>query len=114
MTVPALNLTGWFDADYPGAPMNFLGMKQYAASAEDRWPSLIIGPWPHGLNLRQVGHFDYGPSAVIDLDGYITRWFDHFLKGVDNGVTDDPPVYVFAMGLNRWYAERDWPLPETR
>lgn len=114
MTVPALNLTGWFDADYPGAPMNFLGMQQYAASAEGRRPSLIIGPWPHGLNLRKVGRFDYGSSAVIDLDGYITRWFDHFLKGIDNGVTDDPPVYVFVMGPNRWYAERDWPLPETR
>jgi hypothetical protein len=39
-----------------------------------------------------VGHFDYGPDAVFDLNGYITRWFDHFLKGVQNGVTEDPPV----------------------
>jgi putative CocE/NonD family hydrolase len=114
MTVPALNMTGWFDADYPGSPMNYLGMKQYGASPEARRPTLIIGPWPHGLNLRTVGHFDYGPDAVIDLNGYITRWFDHFLKGVENGVTADPPVYVFVMGPNRWYAEKDWPLPETQ
>jgi putative CocE/NonD family hydrolase len=114
MTVPALNMTGWFDADYPGSPMNYAGMKQYGATAEARRPTLIIGPWPHGINQRVVGHFDYGPDAVFDLNGYITRWFDHFLKGVQNGVTEDPPVYVFVMGPNRWYAEKDWPLPETQ
>jgi len=29
-------------------------------------------------------------------------------------VSDDPPVHVFVMGRNRWQAELDWPLPETR
>ena len=114
MAVPALNMTGWFDADFPGSPMNYTGMKEYGATPEARRPSLIIGPWPHGLNSRISAGIDYGPDAVIDLDGYITRWFDHFLKGVDNGVLNDPPVYVFVMGPNRWYAEDDWPLPQTR
>ncbi|MBM4188859.1 MAG: CocE/NonD family hydrolase [Gemmatimonadetes bacterium] len=114
MTVPALNLTGWFDADFPGSPMNYLGMKAHAGSPEGRRPKLIIGPWYHGLNERVVGGIDYGPDAVIDLDGYITRWFDHYLKEIDNGVVDDPPVWVFVMGPNRWYPERDWPLPQTR
>ena len=114
MTVPALNITGWFDANYPGSPMNYLGMKQYGATPESRRPSLIIGPWQHGINQQVVAGFDYGPDAVIDLDGIICRWFDHFLKGIDNGVTDDPPVYVFVMGPNRWYGEQDWPLPQTK
>jgi putative CocE/NonD family hydrolase len=57
---------------------------------------------------------DYGADAVIDLNGYVARWFDHFLKGIDNGVIDDPPVYVFVMGPNRWYGEEDWPLPQTQ
>ena len=114
MTVPSLNMTGWFDADHPGSPMNFSGMKQYGATPEARRPTLIIGPWPHGINKRVVGRFDYGPDAIIDVEGYTTRWFDHFLKGVANGVEKDPPVYVFVMGPNKWYAERDWPLPQTR
>lgn len=113
MTVPALNLTGWFDADFPGSPRNFRGMKEYGGTPEARRPSLVIGPWFHGLNDRIVAGIDYGPEAQIDLDGYVTRWFDHFLKGIDNGVTDDPPVHVFVMGPNRWYAEDDWPLPQT-
>ncbi len=114
MTVPALNMTGWFDADFPGSPMNYLGMKAYGASAEGRRPKLMIGPWYHGLNERVVGGIDYGPEALIDLDGYIARWYDYYLKGIDNGVVNDPPVWVFVMGPNRWYAEKDWPLPETK
>jgi hypothetical protein len=33
---------------------------------------------------------------------------------MDNGAANDPPVYVFVMGRNRWHAEKDWPLPQTR
>ena len=51
---------------------------------------------------------------MIDWDGYVCRWFDHYLKGIDNGVANDPPVFVFVMGRNRWHAEKDWPLPQTR
>jgi uncharacterized protein len=113
MTVPSLAFTGWFDANYPGAPMNYIGMKRFGATPEARRPSIIIGPWTHYINHRIVGGIDYGPAATFDKDGYIVRWFDHFLKGLDNGVERDPPVYVFVMGENRWHAEHDWPLPEA-
>ena len=114
VTVPSLNVSGWFDANHPGAPMNYVGMKQYGATPEAKRPSLILGPWPHGTNIRNVGGIDYGPDAVIDLNGYIARWYDYHLKGIDNGVMNDPPVYVFVMGPNKWYAEKDWPLPQTQ
>jgi putative CocE/NonD family hydrolase len=115
VTVPSLNVTGWFDANFPGAPMNYQGMKQHGVTAAARHPRLVIGPWPHSFNHgRKVGAFDYGADALIDWDGYVCRWFDHFLKGIDNGVLDDPPVYVFVMGRNRWYTAKDWPLPQTR
>jgi len=114
MTVPALNITGWFDANFPGSPMNYQGMKQYGATPQSRRPSLVIGPWSHRINTRELVGFDYGPDSVIDVNGLICRWFDHFLKGIENGVTDEPPVHVFVMGVNRWYAEQDWPLPQTQ
>jgi predicted acyl esterase len=44
----------------------------------------------------------------------IIRWYDHWLKGRDTGVTDEPPVKVYVMGANRWRYSQDWPLPETR
>lgn len=113
-TVPSLNVAGWFDEDQPGAPMNYIGMKRYGATPQARSPRLVMGPWPHGTtSVRKVGDNDYGPEAAFDSDAYTLRWFDHYLKGVDNGVDREPPVSVFVMGANRWYAEKDWPLPET-
>ena len=114
MTVPSVAITGWFDANYPGSPMNYMGMKEHGATPEARRPTLIIGPWIHGRYMREAAGIDYGPEADFDFKEYAARWFDHFLKGVDNGVQGDPPVYVFVMGENAWHAEEDWPLPQTR
>jgi uncharacterized protein len=114
MTVPSLSVTGWFDVSFAGSPINYTGMRKFGATPRARRPSLIIGPWPHYDFRRLVGGLDYGAEAEIDVDGYTVRWFDHFLKGIDNGVDKDPPVYVFVMGENQWYAEQDWPLPQTR
>jgi len=113
--VPSLAVTGWFDADFNGSPMNYLAMKKYGETEQARQPRMVIGPWQHIFNQStQLGPFDYGPAAMIDWDGYVCRWFDHWLKGIDNGVMQDPPVYVFVMGRNQWSAEQDWPLPQTQ
>jgi putative CocE/NonD family hydrolase len=115
VTAPSLSVTGWFDANFPGSPRNYVGMKRHGATPEARRPRLVIGPWPHGFNGgRKLSDFDYGPEAVLDWNGCVCRWFDHFLKGIDNGAEADPPVQVFVMGRNRWHAEQDWPLPQTR
>ncbi len=113
MTVPSLAFTGWFDSQHIGAPMNYVGMKKYGATSEARRPAMVIGPWVHGINQRVVGGIDYGPDALIQWSEYLVRWFDHWLKGIDNGVEKDPPVYLFVMGENVWRAEADWPLPQT-
>ena len=59
---------------------------------------------------------DYGADAdsqKIDLHGMKLRWFDHWLKGIDNGVTEEPPVRIFVMGVNEWRDENEWPLART-
>jgi putative CocE/NonD family hydrolase len=42
------------------------------------------------------------------------RWYDHWLKGIDSGMMDEPPVKYWVMGANEWRSAQDWPLPETR
>jgi putative CocE/NonD family hydrolase len=113
MTVASLSVTGWFDVSFAGSPANYNGMKKFGATQQARRPSLIIGPWSHVMFERSVGGIDYGPEATFDVKSYSVRWFDHFLKGIDNGIENDFPVHVFVMGENRWHAERDWPLPQT-
>jgi uncharacterized protein len=115
VTVPSLAITGWFDANFPGTPMNYLGMKRHGGTAAARQPRMVIGPWEHIINSRrEAAGVDFGPQAIIDWDGYVCRWFDHYLKGIDNGVLDDPPIHLFVMGRNQWRTATDWPLPETR
>jgi putative CocE/NonD family hydrolase len=90
-------------------------MKKNGPTPETRRPQLLIGPWMHAINVSQkLAGIDYGADSLVDLDGLICRWFDHWLKGVPNGVKDLPPVSVFVMGVNRWYQEQDWPLPQTK
>lgn len=115
MTVPALNVTGWWDMNFPGAPENFEAMRREAASEEARsGQKLLIGPWPHRVNEKtELSGLDFGPEGVIDLNACIVRFYDRWLKGIENGTDAEKPVRVFVLGANRWREEESWPLPGT-
>jgi len=60
-----------------------------------------------------------GPPLYLDRPLYqyqyeSLRWFDHWLKGINNGIMEEPPVRLFVMGTDEWKAAQDWPLPETK
>ncbi len=113
--VPSLAITGWFDANFPGSVMNYQGAKEHGATPLARQPRLVIGPWEHIVNSkREAAGVDFGEQAIIDWDGYVCRWFDCHLKGIDNAVMNDHPVHVFVMGRNQWRSATDWPLPQTQ
>lgn len=42
------------------------------------------------------------------------RWFDHWLKGKDTGILEEPRVKYWLQGVNEWRFADDWPLPETQ
>lgn len=113
--VPSLAITGWFDANFPGTPQNFLAMKKHGATPLARQPRMVIGPWQHIINRYQkAAGVDFGSQAIIDWDGYVLRWFDYHLKGAKNGIMNEPPVHIFVMGRNQWRTASDWPLAETK
>lgn len=41
------------------------------------------------------------------------RWYDYWLKGIDNGIVDEPPISIYVEGARKIRQERQWPLPET-
>jgi predicted acyl esterase len=41
----------------------------------------------------------------------VIRWYDHWLKGNDTGMMNEPPITLFVMGINQWRYEKAWPLP---
>jgi uncharacterized protein len=118
ITVPALNIGGWYDIFLGGTLENYTGMKQRGGSAVARQNQrLLIGPWSHGYMTGIFPERNYGLMAsgdVADVVGAQLRWYDHWLKGENNGVEQDKPVKIFVMGLDQWREEDDWPLPDTQ
>jgi uncharacterized protein len=95
--VPMLHVGGWYDIFLRGTLMNWEGL-----SPGRRGPvRAMIGPWVHGGNGRSyAGDVDFGPESAIasfDRDFHL-RWFDKWLKGIDNGVNRDPSLRLFVMG----------------
>jgi putative CocE/NonD family hydrolase len=117
MAVPALNITGWWDMNFLGAPRNFIGMRRESGADHARQGQrLVIGPWPHRVNqARVLSGVDFGPSAISDLNGY-TLWFlDYWVRGArGNGLHQDARVHVFVVGANEWWEADEWPLPGTQ
>ena len=115
MSVSALNVSGWWDMNFPGAHLNFRGMRDNTNDPLLRaGQKLIIGPWPHRVNqTRTLNGLDFGEQALIDLESYQVRFYDRWLKGIENGIENEPPIHVFVLGANEWWTERDWPLPDA-
>ena len=120
VAVPAFHIAGWYDVDtLPGVTETYQRIKEKGGSALARQnQKLLIGPWVHTADmLNKVGELDFGMSAsgaVVDIAGMHIRWFDYWLKGVNNGIQDEPPVRIFVMGNNVWRNENEWPLARTK
>lgn len=116
--VPALHISGWYDIFLWSTFENYMGIKEQGATETARNNQhVVIGPWTHMNFSGNFPEFKFGENASIDhidLMGIQLDWFDHWLKGVDNGVEKELPVKIFVMGANEWRDEADWPLPDTK
>ena len=110
--IPTYHIGGWHD-DFCSVPLeNFLSAGGPGAAQEQR---LLMGMWPHGLNLRtDHGGIDYGSQAVIDLYDREKRFLDPYLQGGTPTLQDEPPVRLFIMGLNEWRNCQTWPPESAR
>ncbi|MCD6058364.1 MAG: CocE/NonD family hydrolase [Thermomicrobiales bacterium] len=117
--VPALNIAGWYDIFLGGSLRNFTGVQESGATEAAREGSrLLLGPWTHTTPpLSKSGSVDFGAMGgqslmplSFDVDGETLRFFDYWLKGIDEGFSDEPPVRLFVMGEDVWRSESEWPL----
>ncbi len=113
--VPVLNISGWYDDEQVGTPLNYIGVTTKGSPAIRSSQKLLVGPWPHAINSStKLGTVEFGPTAVIDMNAYWLRWFDQWLKGSDSGFMKEPPVRIFVMGENVWRDENEWPIARTQ
>jgi putative CocE/NonD family hydrolase len=118
--VPVLDFEGWYDAFLAGGTENFAGMVTHGPTIDARDNQrLVIGPWDHVNWGRQDSTpapmlKDIGAVADSPINELMLAWYDHFLKGNDNGVGGKPRVDYFLMGANKWKSATSWPLPQTQ
>jgi uncharacterized protein len=111
INIPVFHQSGWFDGDGIGSKLNYAKMAALGRGNQ----KLTLGPWGHtDVATRKHGEHDFGPEALRDLPRDYLRWFDYWLKGVDNGVLKEPLVSIFVMNTNKWLHGPTYPLPQTR
>jgi putative CocE/NonD family hydrolase len=119
INAPMFHVGSWYDVFQYDTLTMFNGMRSLAMTVEARQSQkLLMGPWGHLLpyavpTSKGTGEIDFGPEALIELHDLQLRWFDHFLKGANNNILDEPPIRLFVMGTNRWRDEHEWPLART-
>jgi putative CocE/NonD family hydrolase len=102
-----LHFAGWMDGYVDAA----LRMQARCVNAAGR--RTIVGPWVHGLPDHAY------PAPNIDWRAEMVRWFDRWLKGIDNGVDTEPALTWFqrdpspperfpARLSGAWQAIPDW------
>jgi putative CocE/NonD family hydrolase len=79
----------------------------------------LVGPWAHGW--PHVAR----PGPAIGFMQEAVRWWDHWLKGKDTGIMDEPmlrmwmgewvkPAKLVQNWPGRWVSETQWPAPGVR
>ncbi|HVB32006.1 MAG TPA: CocE/NonD family hydrolase [Gemmatimonadaceae bacterium] len=112
--VPALYFMSWYDVSIGPNLAMFHHAQQVASPAVAREQYAVIAPTLHCSYKRAtaqtvVGERNMG-DARLDYDALTYGWFDHFLKGENNGLLDTlPRVRYFTMGLNKWQTSDTWP-----
>ena len=76
---------------------------------------LILGPWAHASTETSL------PGPNVDLTPEMLRWWDRWLKGIENGIDREPAILLFARRSTKpqpdltvvrgeWRYEAGWPL----
>jgi hypothetical protein len=108
---PVYMVGGWADG-YTNAVLRFLEGHRGPRKA-------LIGPWSHWWPQ------DVLPGPAIGFLQECLRWWDRWLKGVENGIEDEPMVRAFMQEPwrpetandprgGRWIAEDGWPSPRIQ
>ena len=121
--IPTYFIGGWYDIFLRGTLNNFAGL----AAKNKAGTKLMVGPWEHGVGSVQHGDVAFGSEAEVNLETERLRWFNHILKGEENGILDSPPARLFIMGGGNndrtesgkldhggvWVEASAWPPPES-
>lgn len=108
--IPGFHIAGWYDGYRDSLPRMLENVKAPTKA--------LIGPWDHDFP-HNAGH-----SPRIEWRHEAVRWFDHWLKGIDTGIMDEPKFAVYVRDWHppksdivdipgHWRYEDGWPIERT-
>jgi predicted acyl esterase len=113
IAIPTMLVGGWAD----GYRNNTFRTVQRLA--EQGVPHrLLLGPWSHMSTATSL------PGPHLDLVPVMARWWDRWLRGIDDGYDDEPALTWFAQRSTRpgadrllvegeWRSAPSWPLADA-
>lgn len=107
---PAYLVAGWYDIFLGPQIHDFLQVRTQG-QGDAKKSQLVIGPWFHGAPISKFEESRLSGPRLFGR-GFM-GWFDYWLKGIENGVTEQAPIKIFVMGINQWRDESEWPLQRT-
>ena len=114
INIPGLWMMTWYDISTGPNIAAYDYVRKTASPEVANEQYAIIAPMPHcayqgASEHTVVGERDLG-DARLDYNALTYGWFDHFLKGEDNGIlTKTPKVQYYTMGMNKWQSSDVWP-----
>ena len=88
-----------------------------AFSPSGRWVTPVMQAWnSKELNVpKRVNLEDYSELELPyrSMNEECLRWYDHWLKGIDTGIMEEPPIKLNILGSGYRY-EYEWPLARTQ
>ena len=109
--VPVMAVGSWFDNDINRATTGlFHEILRQVGPKLRKYHRLLIGPWTHNgvYSDAQQGQLKF-PGAAAWYKQHEKRYFDYWLRGIDNGEPGAPPVTWYQMGTNEWKTAQTWP-----
>ena len=101
--IPMYIWGGWFDSFTRDA---LLMWKNFDVPRK-----LVVGAWSHSPKDPEIQKEEYYPMGTEEL-----RWFDYWLKGIDNGIMSEPAIRYQVMKspkVREWRTAASWPVPEA-
>lgn len=103
--IPTYHIGGWFDGFTRGT------FELFATMRESNPTRAILFPGYHGV-LSGPYYEHIGADRAATAQRFHTehlRFFDHYLKGIPNGIDTEPPLQYYVMHGDGWRVTSDWP-----
>ena len=99
--IPVYMTTGWYDL--------------FTSDMFHWYNNLTV---PKRLTVRPLDHSNIEDSQFdLDYAADVHRWFDRWLKGINNGIMEEPAIHYYVMGAQKkeaWQTSKQWPLEKQK